>query len=182
MKNEINLYKIGGLFGLFLFLSNGLMAQRTDELYASADVESVVILEPSFSSSKTNIDFEKHYHYLVARAYFRLLSEAQKAERKLKTQFEQFVSENEKYKRDRSTSFQNKLTQVERKYKAHRAMLSGLKSWNLFSEDRTADMLYFMNENEERIFQMHKRNLSEDKLVKYLIYKLADLYHLEEYQ
>jgi len=57
--------------------------------------------------------------------------------------------------------------------------LAGLKSWNLFSEDRTGDMLYFMAENEDRIYKMYKGKLPEDKMVKYLIYKLADLYHLE---
>ena len=123
---------------------------------------------------------KKKYHYLVARAYFKLLSEAQKSERKLKGQYEQYTLDNERFNRKQSSTFQSKLNLVQKKYEAHRAMLFGLKSWNLFSENRTGDMFYFMVENEDRIFQMYQGDMSETKMVKFLIYKLADLYHQEE--
>ena len=40
-------------------------------------------------------------------------------------------------------------------------------------------MFYFMVENEDQIFKMYRRNLAENKMVNYLIYKLADLYHID---
>lgn len=178
MKNEVNLKQIGFLVVLLLFCTP-LFSQEDNTLYASAEGQNILILEPGFSTTKTNASFEKKYHYLVARAYFKLLSEAQKAERKLKGQYEQYTLEKENFNRGKSSSFQNKLSVVQRKYEAHRAMLSGLKSWNLFSEDRTGDMFYFMVENEDRIFQMYRGDISEAKMVKFLIYKLADLYHVE---
>lgn len=179
MKNNLEIVQAGYLVA-FLFFCSPLFSQKSDNLYATAKTENVVILEPTFTSSKTNLNFEKKYHYLIARAYFRLLSEAEKSERKLRIQSERYSFENEKFDREDSSTFQNKLNLFAKKYRAHNAMLSGLKSWNLFSEYRTGDMFYFMAENEDRIFQMYKGNLSEDKIVKYLIYKLADLYHLEE--
>ena len=178
MKNELNRIHKGFLLTLFLF-SSALFSQENDDLYASAEDSPVVILEPSYSSTRLNTSFEKKYHYLVARAYFKLLAEAQKSERKLRMEFERYSFENEKFDREGNQIFQNKLNLAFKKYKAHGEMLSGLKSWNLFSEYRTGDMFYFMAENEDFIFKMYKGKLSDDKMTKYLIYKLADLYHLE---
>jgi len=178
MKNEFNLFQKGFLLILFL-AGSSLFSQENEDFYASVEENEVLVLEPSYKSTKTNKSFGKKYHFLVARAYFKLLSEAQKSERKLRTEFERYSFENEKFDREGNHTFQKKLNLAYTKYKAHSAMLSGLKSWNLFSEDRTGDMFYFMAENEDRIFQMYRGKLAEDKMVKYLIYKLADLYHLE---
>ncbi|MFK7811394.1 MAG: hypothetical protein AB8B59_02805 [Maribacter sp.] len=179
MKNALELIQKAFLLGLLLF-GNSLFSQENEDLYASSETENILILEPSYNSSRVNKSFGKKYHYLVARAYFKLLSDAQNSERKLKAEYEQHSFENEKFNRAGNVVFQNKLNFARKKYKAHSAMLSGLKSWNLFSEDRTGDMFYFMAENEDRIFKMYEDNLSEPKMVNYLIYKLADLYHLEE--
>lgn len=179
MKNEPNLIQKGFLFVLLLCFSP-LFSQENEDLYASAEEDNVLVLEPLYTSSKFNTSFGKKYHYLIARAYFRLLSEAQNSERKLRTEFERYSFENEKFDRAGNRIFQNKLNLAYKKYKAHSAMLSGLKSWNLFSDNRTGDMFYFMAENEEQIFKMYKGKLPENKMVNFLIYKLADLYHIEE--
>jgi len=178
MKNGLNRTQKGFLLALFLFC-NFLFSQENENLYASNKDGEIVVLEPSYTTSRTNKSFEKKYHYLIARSYFKLLAEAQKSERRLRSEYERYSFENEKFDRAGNEVFQNKLNIAYQKYKAHSAMLSGLKSWNLFSENRTGDMLYFMAENEDRIFKMYRGKLSEEKMVKYLIYKLADLYHLE---
>lgn len=178
MKNELNLIQKGFLLVLFL-CCNFLFSQEYEDLYASAEEHTVLVLEPSYTNSKQNKSFGKKYHYLVARAYFKLLSEAQMSERKLRLEFERYSIENERLDRESNLTFQKNLNLAYTKYKAHSAMLSGLKSWNLFSEDRTGDMFYFMGENEDHIFKMYRGMLPENKMVKYLIYKLADLYHLE---
>jgi hypothetical protein len=160
-------------------LCSPLFSQENEEFYASAEKDNVLVLEPSYTSSVKSKVFEKKYHYLIARSYFKLLAQAQDSERKLRKEFERYSSKNEKLGLDKNDSFQTKLELASSKYKAHSALLTGLKSWNLFSKDRTADMFYFMAENEDRIFKMYRGNLSEDKMVNYLIYKLADLYHVE---
>lgn len=177
MKIEHKLFVCLILMSAFIFIP--LHAQQ-DNLVASNDENHIVVLEPSYTTNKINTKFEKKYHYLVARSYFKLLAEAQKSERKLKLQYDNFLFENQKYSRDGSRSFQKKLNNAHKKYLAHRAMLEGLKSWNLFSDDRTGDMFYFMAENEEHIFKLYSKEAKEEKMIKYLIYKLADLYHLEE--
>ena len=178
MKNEFKLIQKGFLLTILLFCGF-LFSQNDDEFYASTEESHVLILEPSYRTSRSNLSFEKRYHYLVARAYFKLLSEAQKSERKLRTEYERYEMKNEKLNGRQKNILQNKLSQAESKYQAHREMLTGLRSWNLFSENRTGDMFYFMAENEERIYKMYEGKLAEDKMVTYLIYKLADLYHLE---
>lgn len=178
MKIEYNSWFIGFLLMGAIFCIP-LHAQE-EELLASAELEHVVILEPTFTSSRKNTTFENKYHYLVARSYFKLLAEAQKSERKLKLQFERYKFENQKFNRDGSLVFQRKLNLARNKYEAHCDMLSGLKSWNLFSDNRTGDMFYFMSENEEHIFKLYQKNVKEHKMVNYLIYRLADLYHLED--
>jgi len=138
-----------------------------------------LVLEPSYTSTIKSEIFEKKYHYLIARSYFKLLAQAQSSERELRKEFERYILKSKNLNLEKNTAFQTKLNIASSKYKAHQALLIGLKSWNLFSKDRTADMFYFMAENEDRIFKMYRGNLSEDKMVNYLIYKLADLYHVE---
>lgn len=179
MKNQLDLFHHGFLLGLFIFCSS-LFSQENNNLFASAEDSKVIVLEPSFTSSRTNKSFEKKFHYLVARAYFKLLAEAQNSERKLRIEYERYSFENENFNRVGNQAFQNDFNLAFQKYRAHSDMLSGLKSWNLFSEDRTGDMFYFMVENEDFIYKMYRGKRSEDKMVEYLIYKLADLYHLQE--
>jgi len=179
MNNEPTL--IQRFFPLAILFCCGLIySQESSELVASSEENHVLILEPSYTTSRSNLSFERRYHYLVARAYFKLLSEAQKSERKLRTEYEKFALKKEKLSRKDNHNFQLKLKNAQKKYEAHSKMLSGLRSWNLFSENRTGDMFYFMAENEGRIYNMYEGKLPEDKMVKYLIYKLADLYHLDE--
>lgn len=172
MKNKLNQCSKGAIFTLSLFCN--LVFSQTNNDLASIEVKNIVVLEPSFLGAVSNPEFEKKYHYLVARSYFKLLAEAHKSERKLKKEVERYSLANEEpdKKQNRTSSIVNK------KYQAHRAMVSGLNSWNLFSEDRTGDMFYFMAENEDVIYKMYRENLPEEKMVNYLIYKLADLYHL----
>lgn len=168
-----------GILLTTIFFCIPLQAQDED-LLASAEDVNIVILEPNFTTARTNKSFEKKYHYLVARSYFKLLAEAQNSERKLKLELEGYMLQNKNVTPIVDVAFQMKFNLANKKYKAHSNMLSGLKSWNLFSDNRTGDMFYFMAENEDRIYQMYKKNLREDKMVGYLIYRLADLYHLEE--
>jgi ASC-1-like (ASCH) protein len=179
MKINFNLFQPALLLAAF-FLFNPIFSQNEDVLYASVEEIHIIVLEPSFTSAKTNTKFGKKYHFLVAKAYFKLLAEAEKSERKLRIEYRQYATKSKKFELGDNQIFQNKLNIVFKKYNSHKAMLSGLKSWNLFSEDRTGDMFYFMRENEDRIFKMYQGKLPEKNMIKYLIYKLADLYHLEE--
>jgi hypothetical protein len=58
-------------------------------------------------------------------------------------------------------------------------MLEGLKSWNIMSVYGTDDLDFFKAENKGKVAEMIAAGRSQDFILNYLIYKLADLYHFE---
>ena len=104
--------------------------------------------------------FRKKYHSLVLRAYFKIITQAQKMEGRLKREYESKTLEQEK-----------------QKYIAHKNMLEGLRSWNIFNENRTADLDFFKRENIRRVHSMYENDVADDVMIRFLMYRLADLYH-----
>jgi len=145
-------------------------------LYASADDNSIAPEEAPF---KYEAIFEKRYQSLVSRAYFKIITEAEKADARIAAQYK-LITESEADEQSSSKSFKDKKEAIGKRYKAHRAMLEGLKSWNIFSENRTGDLSYFKDENRGHIKRLLTNGADSEKMVNFLVYKLADLYHIEE--
>lgn len=141
----------------------------TEGLYASAEDD--IILETE-SGYEENLAFEERYQSLVSRAYFKIMTEAEKLDAQIAAQYALAKNDPNISKRDRE--------EAERKFAAHRAMLSGLRSWNIFSEDRSGDLDYFKRENREAVQNMMQNAQGTEQMINFLIYKLADLYHVEE--
>ena len=139
-------------------------------LYASLDDDEVLEDE---STANYEMAFESQYQSLVSRAYFKIITEAEKLDTRITAEYKQIQHNPENFsKRERE--------EVERKFQAHGAMLSGLRSWNIFSDDRSGDLDYFKRENREAIQEMMQEGKGSDQMINFLIYKLADLYHVEE--
>lgn len=150
-----------------------LLAQQSDpagDLYASADDEMVLAESPKFDSG-----FEDKYQSLVSRAYFKIITEAEKSDARISAEYKLLQEEEMSNKQNRK-----KVAEITQKYEAHKAMLSGLKSWNIFSENRSGDLKYFKAENELAVQKMMDNGENDTQMVNYLIYKLADLYHVED--
>lgn len=141
-----------------------------EDLYVSSDNEMLLV-----DDAKVNVAFENHYETLVSKAYFKIITEAEKADARISAEYRLLQNQNPQEKVNKKYA-----VEITKKYKAHTAMLSGLKSWNIFSEDRTGDLDYFKAENKAAIQKMIRSGESENKIVNYLIYKLADLYHVDE--
>ena len=145
-------------------------AENTEELYASNDNEVLLANE-----AKIEAGFEDHYQALVSKAYFKIITEAEKADARISADYKLLQDD------ESSISISKKQEhEITKKYEAHKAMLSGLKSWNIFSEDRSGDLDYFKIENKDAILRMIQSGDEDHQMVNYLIYKLADLYHVEE--
>ena len=145
-------------------------AENTEELYASNDNE--VLLA---NDTKIEAGFEDRYQTLVSKAYFKIITEAEKADARISADYKLLQDD------ESSISISKKQEhEITKKYEAHKAMLSGLKSWNIFSEDRSGDLDYFKIENKSAIQRMIQSGDADHQMVNYLIYKLADLYHVEE--
>lgn len=139
-------------------------------LYASLDNDEVL---DEAAASNYEMAFEDQYRSLVSRAYFKIITEAEKLDARITAQHTQIRNHPESVsKKDRE--------EAERKFQAHRAMLSGLRSWKIFSEERSGDLDYFKRENREAIQKMMQEGKGSDQMINFLIYKLADLYHVEE--
>lgn len=151
---------------------------QEEELYASADSD-IVLLEES-RLAKPNVLFEKKYQNLVSRAYFKIITEAEKADARITSEYKMLEERAEQNPGGVDKQFKRRKETVYKKYQAHKAMLSGLKSWNIFSENRSGDLDYFKMEQREEVEKMLSNGESENQIVNFLIYKMADLYHLDE--
>ncbi len=140
-----------------------------DDLYASTDND-VVLAEDEIIDA----GFNKTYESLVSKAYFKIITEAEKADTKITADYKLLHDEEASVKVDKK-----RVQSITKRYEAHKAMLSGLKSWNIFSDDRSGDLDYFKAENKIEIQKMISAGESDNQIVNYLIYKLADLYHIE---
>jgi len=125
-----------------------------------------------------NFQFNEKYNKLVSDAYFKIIAEAEKSDRRLRDEYQRLSI----HKAQGTTSKLNKgdLALVAKKYKAHSAMLNGLKSWNIMSEYGSDDLEFFQAEHRSKVVSMIDANQSEQVIINYLVYKLADLYHFEQ--
>lgn len=151
---------------------------QKQELYASADNEMVAVDEPL--AIKSNRLFEKDYQSLVSRAYFKIITEAEKADVRISSEYKMLEKQENSTASGMDKQFKKRKEIVSKKYKAHKAMLGGLKSWNIFSENKSGDLDYFKAENRDAVSKMKKQGETNAQIVNFLIYKMADLYHLED--
>lgn len=151
---------------------------QEQELYASEDNEMILLEEPR--EVKSSILFEKDYQSLVSRAYFKIITEAEKADARISSEYKMLEEQEINNPSGVDKQFKKRKDLVTKKYNAHKAMLGGLKSWNIFSENRSGDLDYFKAENREAVSKMKSDGEGNAQIVNYLIYKMADLYHLEE--
>jgi hypothetical protein len=148
------------------------------QLFASADDEGILIEESNTLKSKTL--FEKDYQSLVSRAYFKIITEAEKADARISSEYRLLMEQEAGNPSVTDKHFKKRKEEVAKKYEAHKAMLSGLKSWNIFSEHKSGDLDYFKAEHQEKVGTMIDNGEGDQQIVNFLIYKMADLYHLEE--
>jgi len=148
------------------------------DLYTSADDE-MVLVDDSRNAKSTTL-FEKEYQSLVSRAYFKIITEAEKADASISSEYKILEEQEENNPAGVDKQFKKRKDLVTKKYNAHKAMLSGLKSWNIFSENRSGDLDYFKAENRKAVATMKSNGEGDAQIVNYLIFKMADLYHLEE--
>lgn len=125
-------------------------------------------------------DFPDKYNDLVSRAYFKIIAQAENANDQLKKEYDLWNSQRQEEMIKNDKTYKKNQEQINKKYAAHQAMLEGLKSWNIFSENRSGDLEFFKAENEIETYTMLQYGESEERIVNLLVYKLADLYHFEQ--
>ena len=151
-----------------------------EDFYVSNEA---IVLADDFGITKGRTlkepSFEAKYDLLVKRAYVKIIAQATKANDRLEREYILRNASALKKGENRSEEFNRKLELINTRYYAHREMLEGLKSWNIFSEYGTDDLAFFKTEQKEVVKDMILNGKGEAYIINYLIYKLADLYHFE---
>ncbi len=152
--------------------------QSKDELFEASTSDDTWLTENNEPSGSSD-QFQNGYDTWVRKAYYKIISEAEDADTKIKAEYDRFVAENPEAADSEDENVVRILALYKKKYKAHETMLSGLKAWNAFDDFGSDDLKFFKLENEGVARSMYNRGLEEDRIVDYLVYKLADLYHLD---
>lgn len=139
-------------------------------LVVNVDYESIIAADARFNEK---------YNSLVSRAYFKIITEAQKADSRLKEAYVRLNTEKKESVNKNNPDYKERLALASKRYNAHRKMLEGLKGWNIFSENRTGDLEFFKKENINTVYKKHIAGDADDAIIGFLVYQLADLYHFE---
>ena len=162
-----------------LLTRNANNAQYSSELITSREYTGFA--DDRFTSN-LNMEalFDKRFLSMVSRAYYKIIAEAENADKRLTAEYKRWkaMQQNTNLKKDRE--FRKNYSVAIKKYNAHKEMLEGLKSWNIFSENRSNDIDFFKAENRDEIQKMYAHGSTEDQMINYLVYRLADLYHDED--
>lgn len=165
---------------------NSLVAESTPKPGGYTNFNTPILDEGSLSGTNYGVlrdkeeVFNKKYNALVTRAYFKIIAEAEKADNRLKKEYLNWNVKKHEEGNKADEAFKKQLALVNKRYAAHDKMLQGLKSWNIMSEYRSDDLRFFKNENRAKVQQMLDSGKNESEVVRFLIFQLADLYHLEQ--
>lgn len=134
----------------------------------------------AFAEGRIDEEFLDTYQSLVFRAYFRTIAEAEKADARIYEAYSSLRAQRNLRENRRDTAFMKSLELAKNRYQAHREMLEGLKSWKAFNEYGSDDLDFFLKEHLSPAFTMHQQGKGQEAILRYLVYRLADLYHFEE--
>ena len=123
--------------------------------------------------------FEIKFDSWVSQAYLKIIEEAETADNEIKAEYDRFIAENPDAAASTDENVVKMMQLYKRKYESHKAMLDGLKSWNAFESYGSDDLKFFKEENRKVVKGMYRNGRQEEKIVDFLVYKLADLYHLD---
>ena len=147
---------------------NSLMAENTTVLSQNKNF---------YSSTETN--FIEKYHSLVSRAYTKIIIEAENANSRLEFEYKSWNAKKLDPNIEKDAKFKKDFRTINKKYHAHKEMLEGLRSWNIFSEYGTDDLEFFKKENLGEVRSMIQKGKGDYAIIGFLVYKLADLYHFD---
>lgn len=134
------------------------------------------------SSAAADPEFVATYPKLVSRAYFRLIAEAMKADRRIRMSFQELSLEikNLDSGEQPSRKLQRDYETARKRYVAHRQMLEGLLAWKAFNTYGSDDLEFFMREHLRPSLALYRKGAQQERILDYLMTELADLYHKPE--
>lgn len=159
---------------------NEFLATNDTREYYSSTEDFGVLEGDRFLATVKNASFQEKYNSLISRAYYKIITEAQKADFRIQQDYLRLDSQKGEMDNSNNKSFRNNLELARRRYIAHREILEGLKSWKAFSEYGSDDLEFFKEEQAGSAYRMYVNGESDEDIINFLIYKLADLYRFGE--
>ena len=156
-----------------LTASKGMGESGNEPHYALPDLDQI-------RAEDVSPEFMKSYPKLVSRAYFRLIAEAMEADRRIRAEYQSASMAASKKENAGDRIVAAKFETAKRRYRAHRQMLEGLRSWRAFQKFGSDDLEFFLEEQLRASFVLFQKGASEERIVGHLMTGLADLYHKEE--
>ena len=165
-----------------------LRSLQKDELLASNDAkdfyssteDSGVLEGDSYLKTGKMASFEEKYASLISRAYFKIIAEAEEADSRIEQDYLRLSSQKAELENSNNKDYKKNLELARKRYIAHREILDGLRSWNAFNEYGSDDLEFFKEEQADTAYRMFLNGESDENIIDFLIYKLADLYQYEE--
>lgn len=156
-----------------------LASNDAKEFYSSTE-DSGVLEGDSYLETVKLASFEEKYASLISRAYFKIIAEAEEADSRIEQDYLRLSSQKAELENRNNKNYKKNLELARKRYIAHREILDGLKSWNAFSEYGSDDLEFFKEEQANTVYSMFLNGESDENIIDFLIYKLADLYQYEE--
>jgi hypothetical protein len=158
---------------------DGLLASNDAKEFYSSTEDSGVLEGDSYLATPKVASFEEKYASLISRAYFKIIAEAEEADSRIEQDYLRLSSQKAELENRSNKDYKKNLELARKRYIAHREILDGLKSWNAFSEYGSDDLEFFKEEQADAAYKMFLDSESEENIIDFLIYKLADLYQYE---
>ncbi len=127
----------------------------------------------------TYFDFAEFYDQKIYEAYLKLVREAQQIDREIRDEYTVLSAKiNSAEEMDPEDLERQKV--LEQRYEAHTELLTSLLKWNLELQDienPTGAIKTLKKRNASKVFAMYEAEKPEEKIIKFIEIRLADMFH-----
>ncbi|WP_226294032.1 hypothetical protein [Aquimarina algicola] len=127
----------------------------------------------------TYFDFAEFYNQKIYEAYLKLVREAQQIDREIRDEYTVLSAKiNSAEEKDPEDLERQKV--LEQRYEAHTELLTSLLKWNLELQDienPTGAIKMLKKRNASKVFAMYEAEKPEEKIIKFIEIRLADMFH-----
>ncbi|MAQ74809.1 MAG: hypothetical protein CL613_00585 [Aquimarina sp.] len=124
-------------------------------------------------------DFNEFYNDKLYESYTKLISEAKEIDRQIRDEFTVLSAKINSAGEKNSEDLERQAV-LERRYEAHKKLLSSLQQWNLTPdkiENPNEEFKMFKKRLASKIFEMYKSDRPDDKIIRFIEIRLADMFH-----
>ena len=124
-------------------------------------------------------DFNEFYNDKLYESYTKLISEAKEIDRQIRDEFTVLSAKINSAGEKKSEDLERQAV-LEKRYESHKKLLSSLLQWNLTPdkiENPNEEFKMFKKRLASKIFEMYKSNRPDDKIIRFIEVRLADMFH-----